>query len=214
MIDNNEAIATDTVEIKVNKSNVTVTIPNVNPNILPTSNAGNDTTAVAPVNFIALHGSGDDIDGEITGYLWTQISGPSQSNILTTNTASTSVSKLIAGTYEFELKVTDNAGGDGRDTIKVTIALGRTEQENTGLKVYPNPVHSGTHLEMNTETDNSNVTIRITDMLGRSVYKKQFVSITKDVKEEIDMSNLVKGTYVISVLVDGVEKESVKVMKL
>src|SRR6185312_16690378 len=159
--DNKGAVGTDTMQLTVNKNNVNVTIPNV----APTVDAGNDTTALSPVNSIVLNGTANDSDGKITGYFWTQLSGPSESTILPNNTASTTISSLIAGTYQFELKVTDNAGGEARDTVKVTIALGRTAQDNsTGLKVYPNPVHNMANVELNTQVDNSRVTIRIADI--------------------------------------------------
>ena len=209
--DDKGAIGTDTMQLTVNKNNVTVTIPNV----APTVYAGNDTTVLSPVNSIVLNGSANDIDGKITGYLWTQLSGPSASIILPNNTVSTTISSLIAGTYEFELKVTDNAGGEARDTVKVTIALGRTAQDNlTGLKVYPNPVHNMTNVELNTQADNSRITIKISDISGNIVYQKEFVSTTTNVKKQIDMSSMGKGTYVVTVLVDGVVKESVKVVKM
>jgi hypothetical protein len=211
--DDKGATGTDTMKVTVNKSNITVIAPT--PNIAPVANAGNDTTALSPVNSIVLNGTANDMDGNITGYLWTQLSGPSQSSILPNNSASTTASNLIAGTYEFELKVTDNAGAEGRDTVKVTIALGRTAQESsTGLKVYPNPVHNIANVELSTQVDNSHVTIRITDISGVTVYQNEFVSTSNSIKKQIDMSRLGKGTYLVTAFVDGVVKESVKVLKL
>jgi len=82
------------------------------------------------------------------------------------------------------------------------------------LKVYPNPVHNIANVELNTEIDNSRVTIRIEDISGNVVYQNEFVSTTTNVKKQIDMSSAGKGTYVITVFVDGVVKESAKVVKL
>ncbi len=212
--DNRGAVAKDTVQIIVKKANLVVTPP-AHQNKVPVVNAGNDTTAVSPVNSLTLNGNASDADGTIKAYAWTQISGPSNSTFSDTKTPSTTVSNLIAGTYEFELKATDNEGGEARDTVKVTIALGRTAQENnTGLKVYPNPVHNVTTVDFITEHDNTNINIRVTDVFGRAVYQKQFVGSLKNVKQQINMSSLVKGTYVITIFFDGMEKQSVKVMKL
>ena len=211
--DDKGAIGADTMQVTVNKSDITVIAPT--PNVAPVANAGNDTTALSPVNSMVLNGIGNDIDGKITGYLWTQVSGPSTSSILPNNTASTTVSGLIAGTYQFELKVTDNAGAEARDTVKVTIALARTAQQtSTGLKVYPNPVHNIANVELNTQVDNARVTIRISDILGNTVYQQEFVSATTDVKKQIDFSSLGKGTYLVTALVNGVVKESMKVVKM
>src|SRR6185312_12865720 len=104
--DDKGATGADTMKVTVNKSNIIVIVPT--PNIAPIANAGNDTTALSPVNSIVLNGTANDTDGKITGYLWSQLSGPSQSSILPSDSASITASNLIAGTYEFELKVTDN----------------------------------------------------------------------------------------------------------
>jgi hypothetical protein len=50
--------------------------------------------------------------------------------------------------------------------------------------------------------------------LGSAVYQKDFVSATTMVREQIDMSSLRKGTYLVTALIDGVVKQSVKVVKI
>ena len=123
---------------------------------------------------------------------------------------------LIEGTYEFELQVKDNEGAVAKDTVQVTVGLERLAPENvTGnLKVYPNPVHTVTNLEVNSDRNNTNVMIGITDMSGKTVYKDQFVSASGNVKQQINMSNLIKGVYIISVYFDGIIRNSVKVIRL
>ncbi len=124
--------------------------------------------------------------------------------------------KAIEGTYEFELQVKDNEGAVAKDTVQVTVGLERLAPENvTGnLKVYPNPVHTVTNLEVNSDRNNTNVMIGITDMSGKTVYKDQFVSASGNVKQQINMSNLIKGVYIISVYFDGIIRNSVKVIRL
>ncbi|MEP7110178.1 MAG: hypothetical protein ABI760_19435 [Ferruginibacter sp.] len=88
----------------------------------PVANAGNDTTIILPGNTINLSGSlSFDPDNNITGYLWTKISGPSSFNITDANVVQTPVINLVQGVYLFELKVTDAAALFDRDTIKVTV---------------------------------------------------------------------------------------------
>ena len=88
----------------------------------PVANAGNDTTIVLPGNTINLNGSlSFDPDNNITGYLWTKISGPSSFNIIDTNAVQTPVINLVQGVYLFELKVTDADALFDRDTIQVTV---------------------------------------------------------------------------------------------
>ncbi|HQY10584.1 MAG TPA: T9SS type A sorting domain-containing protein [Ferruginibacter sp.] len=110
--DNAGAFGRDTVQVTVNAA-----IPN-NP---PTANAGPNQTITLPTNFVILSGSGTDTDGTIAGYLWTKIAGPAAGTITNPTTAATSVTGLTQGVYQFELRVTDNGGASGRDTVQVTV---------------------------------------------------------------------------------------------
>lgn len=71
-----------------------------------------------------LIGSGTDPDGTIANYAWRKISGPAPGVITTPSSASTTVSGLVAGVYQFELTVTDNQGATGSDTVQVTVIAG------------------------------------------------------------------------------------------
>ena len=90
-------------------------------NIPPVSNAGSDQTITLPTNSINLSGSGTDPDGTIVSYEWTKISGPAAGTITNATSATTTVTGLVQGVYQFELKVTDNNGATGKDTIQVTV---------------------------------------------------------------------------------------------
>ena len=208
--DDKGAVGKDTVRVIVNAVQTNTV---VKPNIAPVAQAGNDTTVVAPIDSITLTGTGTDEDGQIIAYLWKQISGPGNS-IISQNNSTAIISNLIEGTYEFELTVKDNDGAESKDTLKVTVALGRFAREANAVKVYPNPVQDIATVDISTEKPNTNLMIIITDMSGKVVYKKDFVSETINVKNEVNMSNLTKGIYIITVFFDGVEKQSVKVVKL
>ncbi len=109
--DNNGATDTDTMQVTVN----------IAVNIVPVANAGVDQTITLPTNAIILSGNGTDIDGIITNYNWTKISGPAAGTITNPTTAATSVTGLVAGVYSFELRVTDNNGATDTDTMQVTV---------------------------------------------------------------------------------------------
>ena len=109
--DNSGATAKDTMVVVVNPD----------PNIAPTANAGPDQAITLPTNSVSLSGSGNDPDGTITAYLWTKISGPAAGTITNSASAATTVTALVQGTYKFELKVTDNNGAVGRDTMQVIV---------------------------------------------------------------------------------------------
>ena len=87
----------------------------------PVANAGVDTTAYFPTGPIFLNGSGTDPDNNITGYLWTKISGPSSFTFDNAKAAKTYVRQLVQGVYQFELKVTDKTKLVDRDTVQVTV---------------------------------------------------------------------------------------------
>ena len=113
--DNSGATAKDQVIVNVLP-------PSVLPNQAPVANAGTNLTITAPVNSVALNGTNSfDPDGTITGYSWTQASGPSAAVISLGNTSTPAVSQLIVGQYVFQLKVTDNNGASSNDQVTVTV---------------------------------------------------------------------------------------------
>ncbi|MGF2414929.1 MAG: PKD domain-containing protein [Ferruginibacter sp.] len=54
-------------------------------------------------------------------YQWTKISGPAQFKIQSPRSAHTEITNLVAGTYQFELKVTNSNSLSARDTMIVTV---------------------------------------------------------------------------------------------
>lgn len=91
-------------------------------NVAPTANAGDNQVKTLPTNQIDLDGSSStDPDGTISSYLWTKISGPSTFNIVSPNTAETSVTGLVEGTYVFRLTVTDNDGAQSTDDVQIIV---------------------------------------------------------------------------------------------
>ena len=101
--------AKDTVQIMVNATS--------HP---PFAHAGPDQTII--LGIVSLDGSGSwDLDNDIAGYQWTNISGPSSFTISNANTVQTQVTNLVEGIYEFELKVTDAEGLFSRDTVQVLL---------------------------------------------------------------------------------------------
>ena len=108
--DNNAATALDTIQITVNAAN-----------IAPTANAGTDQSITLPTSTVSLSGSGTDPDGTISSYNWTKISGPASGTITNANSASTTVTGLVQGVYQFQLKVTDNNAATDVDTVQITV---------------------------------------------------------------------------------------------
>jgi len=108
-IDDDGATTRDTIQVIISAANVP-----------PTANAGTDQSLSAGTTSSTLTGSGSDVDGTIT-YAWTQFTGPNTSTILSPSSPSTTISGLAAGTYTYELAVTDDDAAVTRDTVSVTI---------------------------------------------------------------------------------------------
>lgn len=101
---------------------VTVQAPATPGNIAPVVNAGSNMTTNLPANSVTLNGSASyDIDGSIISYKWSKIGGPAQFVIANDTAASTTVSNLTAGTYQFRLEATDNGNATNSDTVTVQV---------------------------------------------------------------------------------------------
>jgi hypothetical protein len=106
-----------------NSATVTVTVlPPVAPNKPPVANAGSNIRIQLPVNTATLDGSAStDPDGQIVSWSWTKLSGPAGGDISTASQSITTVINLAAGTYTYQLTVTDNAGASNSATVTVTV---------------------------------------------------------------------------------------------
>jgi gliding motility-associated-like protein len=89
-------------------------------NIAPSANAGSDIAITLPTNQVNLSCTANDPDGSISSYLWEKVSGPS-ATIGSANSANTTASNLVAGSYVFRVTVTDNDGATASDNVNVTV---------------------------------------------------------------------------------------------
>lgn len=87
----------------------------------PVANAGSDKTITLPANSLTLSGSGHDNDGSIKSYKWAKGAGPLPFTICSPTSATTTINGLTAGTYTFQLTVTDNSGATANDEVQVTV---------------------------------------------------------------------------------------------
>jgi poly(3-hydroxybutyrate) depolymerase len=92
-------------------------------NKAPTANAGAAQTITLPVSTVTLNGSASsDADGSITSYKWSEVSGPATANYSSTTIAQPVITNLVvAGTYTFQLLVTDNSGATSTATVAITV---------------------------------------------------------------------------------------------
>jgi hypothetical protein len=96
---------------------------------VPTANAGNNQT-VAAFDIVTLDGTGSsDVDGNVTGYSWTQTVGPAVTLSSNTVAQPTFTAPGINGgtSLTFSLVVTDNLGTNSTNTSTVTITVNSAE---------------------------------------------------------------------------------------
>ena len=101
-----------------NDVNVTV---NAAINKMPEVDAGESKTIILPMDSVLLHANATDSDGTIAAYTWRKITGPDSFNIISPSQSTTLIKSLVYGTYNFEIKVTDDKGGVAKDTVWIKV---------------------------------------------------------------------------------------------
>lgn len=134
-------------------------------------------------------------DGTIASYQWNKISGPAQFVILSPAQATSIFNNLVQGTYQFELRVTDNQGAFGRDTVTIIV--------NPSTPVNQSPVAVGgadisITLPVNTvsvtgsgnDPDGNIASFQWTKISGPASF-----TIVNAAQAQTAINNLVQGTF-------------------
>jgi hypothetical protein len=160
-------------------------------NQLPTANAGTNQSITLPTNSVTLSGNGTDADGTITSYAWTKLSGPSSGTITSAGSASTTVTGLAQGTYQFQLTVTDNQGATGTATMQVIVNVNIKPSADAGTdQSITLPTNIVTLSGSGTDADGTIVSYTWTKVSGPSAG-----SITDANSASTTVTGLVQGTY-------------------
>lgn len=171
---------------------VKVTVNNAPANQAPTANAGADKIITLPTNSIVLNGSGTDPDGTIISYLWTKKSGPI-ATLTNENTKDLSLTDLVAGSYVFTLRVTDDDNAFDDDDVSVNVlpaAVNLSPVANAGGNKYLTlPTNSVTLNGVGADTDGTIVSYAWTQELGPAT------TMSGETTPNLDLSNLVQGEY-------------------
>ncbi|HUQ67231.1 MAG TPA: PKD domain-containing protein [Flavitalea sp.] len=204
--DNDGASAEDQVTVIVNAA----------PNVAPVAKAGANITITLPTNTVTLNGSGStDSDGTIATYLWTKVSGPA-ATIANTAGSSTAINDLVAGTYVFKLKITDNDGASAEDQVTVTVnaALNMLPVARAGSDITITLPDNRTSVSgiTSSDADGSIVSYAWAKLSGPSQF------IIADAKASLtSITNLAEGTYTFRLLVtdnDGATDADTIVIKV
>ena len=176
----------------VGKDTVAVTVNDV-PNQMPTANAGLNQNITLPANSVTLNGTGADPDGTITAYQWTKIAGPVTFTIVSPAQASTIINNLVQGVYQFELKVTDNRGAFGKDTVIVTVNANPNQAPTANAGLNQNitlPANSVTLNGSGTDPDGTIAAYQWIKIAGPATF-----TIVSPAQASTLINNLVQGVY-------------------
>jgi gliding motility-associated-like protein len=183
--DNNGATDNDEMSIIVNAAPV---------NAPPTVNAGDDISITLPANSVILNGSATDSDGTIASYLWTKISGPATFSLSGTITNALTATNLVAGTYTFRLRVTDDDGSNATDNVIVTVApesVNQSPSANAGPnRTITLPNNQVTFDGSGADPDGTISSYNWTQISGPST-----ASLTNNSTDDLTASNLIAGIY-------------------
>ncbi len=193
------------------KDIITITVNAAPPatDLRPIADAGDDMVVVLPTNTITLQGKGTDPDGVITGYYWNMISGPTTYHIDDRESATSTISGLAEGTYQFELTVTDNNRATDTDTLTVQVK----DIDISTASIYPNPVTDIMNLSIESKALSTPTVLTIYDMSGRAVYQEEFIRTQRTMIKQINVSRLTNGTYIVKVGADLNTAVTIKMLK-
>ena len=163
----------------------------------PIAVAGPDQVITLPIDSVLLDGrSSSDPDGNISNYLWTKISGPVSSNIIKPSDSITKVKYLVAGSYFFELKVTDNVGLSAKDTMRIIVDSVLTTNHppiaNAGADQIITLPTNAVNLDGSASTDPEN---NITSYAWTKISGPSSFNIASVSTVQTQVTNLVQGTY-------------------
>ena len=107
------------------------------------------------------------------------------------------------GTYNVKY-TNSNICGSVDTTMEVviaTLAVGE-KNSNSKLNVYPNPNNGNFNIELSDITAND-VSVRIIDTQGRTVFNKDFGNVSGSAKETVSLEGTGAGVYLIQLNIDG-----------
>lgn len=201
--DNRGGTATDRVMVTV-----------IRINKRPIAQTTRDTiNVVLPVQNTELNAASSyDPDGTISNYQWTYTKGPKEPKVLAPTAPKTVVTDLVAGTYSFNLVVTDNDGDKTSKSVVVIVSNSSSRRQVPDVSIYPNPATGLVNVKINTPVE-GRTTLTFVDMNGRPVLTDSFVKGFSSFTRQVNISSLPKGTYAVIIQVDQTEKVVEKVIK-
>ncbi len=196
--------ASDTDEVKL----IVLT-----PNELPVINLKDTFYVTLPVrNALLDAGKSSDPDGAITQVKWTFVKGPGKPFMISPDSIATIVTELVAGTYDFNLSITDDRGAVTKGKTTVVVKNSGTRRIIPKMKLYPNPAEASATLTIDAEID-GRADVTIYDLHGRRVQSNVFTKTGQVLQAKLSLNNLAKGIYMVEVIIERAEKVVLKLVK-
>lgn len=153
-------------------------------NPLPKPNLGGDITLENNENKVLNPGT-------FRSYIW--------NNGASTPTLTVDKNNLLEGPNELSVWVTDFKGCKGGDTLMITLnkSIGLNNPSDVGVRVYPVPVEETLHIDIPVSVHSGNY--KLSNMEGRII-----LSGSLSQTRELDLSYISKGTYILTLELDGV----------
>jgi len=183
------------------------------PNIAPTANAGLDQS-VKEQTIVSLYGSGNDSDGSIESYHWSQTSGnPVVFFNSNSNTAVFTSPIVTTITYlSFELTVTDNGGLSTTDSVVVTVTpinaapiadagLDQSVNEQSTVTLYGSGTDSDGSIESYSWSQTAGISVSFSEHTSNTlnftapmVETNSYLSFELTVTDSVTRSSLMKSS--------------------
>jgi len=232
--DNNNLTGTATVSVTVTATAAsTVSV-----------SAGTSQTITLPVNSVVLTATVTDSKLSNPSFTtwWSQTSGPSASALATAYEATTTATGLVAGTYVYNVSITDPNGTATatvsvivnpaaktssfqssaevtQDTTSVDTVAGIAKSiltDSSGLRslsLYPNPVTGTINFQISNEAT-GNMMINIYDISGKMVMMKEYNKASASFITSINLSSLQQGTYILQAIIAKKAAMIIKFVKI
>jgi hypothetical protein len=232
--DNNGLSGTATVSVTVTPNAISIV----------SVSAGTGQTITLPVNSVVLTATVTDskLSNPSFTVWWSQTSGPSASALATAYKATTTITKLVAGTYVYNVSITDPNGSATatvnvivnpaakaaafepsakitQDTASVDTAAAIAKNiltDSSGLRslsLYPNPVTGTITFQISNEAT-GNMMINIYDISGKMVMMKEYNKASASFITSINVSSLYQGTYILQAIIAKKAAMIIKFVKI
>jgi hypothetical protein len=167
---------------------------------------GNNCSNMDTVNVTLVNPAPVDINvNVVTSNTATLDAGPGFVSYLWYN-FTTNQTINITGNGTYWVKVTDANGCMNSDTVSIVFMLDVENPDGSLMTIsyYPNPSHGIVNFSV-TGMKADRMELGIMDMSGRVIYTKVYESVTEVLLDQIDLSGMPNGTYLVRLQADDRE---------